>query len=273
MTYMQKKQRGFTIIEMVIVIVVGGIIASVIAQFITRPMEGYIAQGRRAELVDIAETALGHISREVRLALPNSIRIACANQCVEIIKTLDGGRYRSKPPGDALKFTGTDSSFDTLGPLPAADAILNKIMVIYNTGQAGANAYYGDNTATITARALAADGVSDNITYSSTLPGNLFPFESVQHRFYVVETPISFICNPGANGTIYRYDNYTINPAQPVASPGGNSGLLASKVTSCSFEYIAGNPSRSGLLIARITISDSGESVTLLEQVHVVNQP
>ena len=72
--------------------------------------------GLRASLVDAADLALQRMSREVRLALPNSVRIrsgtstgleTCAagggTVCaVEILRTADGGQYRSD-------FDGTDN--------------------------------------------------------------------------------------------------------------------------------------------------------------------
>ncbi|MDH5436272.1 MAG: type II secretion system GspH family protein [Gammaproteobacteria bacterium] len=285
--YKTGSQRGFTIIEMVITIVVGGIIASVIAQFITRPMEGYIALSRRAELVDIAETALSSITRDVRQALPNSVRISCAGQCIEFLLTIDGGRYRAKPPGDHLKFSGGDSSFDTLGPLLQRTNIINNIVStpancftstrycisVFNTGLLNANAYQKDNIVSITALTTAGDGISNNITFdnSTLLPNNNFPFESPQQRFYIVSTPVSYIC---ASGVITRYHNYSVLIDQPESAPAGaSSGMLANKVSSCQFEYTAGTTTRSGLVIAGITISDSGESITLLEQAHIFNQP
>ena len=286
MNYKTTSQAGFTIIEMVITIIIGGIIASVIAQFITRPMEGYIALSRRAELVDIAETALSSITRDIRQALPNSIRIACSGQCIEFLMTVDGGRYRAKPPGDHLKFSGGESSFDTLGPLVQRANIINNIastpancftttrycISVFNTGLTGADAYNSDNIVSTTALITASDGISDNITFdNSTLPGNNFPFESPQQRFYVVSTPVSYICSAGV---ITRYHNYSVLAVQPTsAPPGANSGILANKVATCTFEYTAGTTTRSGLVIAGITISDTGESITLLEQTHIVNQP
>ena len=282
------QQSGFTIIEMVIVIVVGGIIASIIAQFITRPMEGYVAQGRRSELVDIAETALNHITRDVRQALPNSVRIACGGQCLEILHTLDGGRYRLKPPGNQLKFTGSDTLFDSLGPLNSRALIINNIastgnscfntsphrwcVSIFNTGNATANSYNRDNMVTLTSLVTASDGISDLIGFDNTefSTGNTFPYESPNQRFYVVDTPISFICS---GGEINRYHDYAITAAQPVASPGGKAGLLANNVTACNFSYQSNTATRSGLLTASITVSDSGESITLLQQAHIVNQP
>ena len=58
---------GFTLIELVIAIVLSGIVAIMAASFLTQPMEGYAALGRRAELVDMAEMALRRMQREEEL--------------------------------------------------------------------------------------------------------------------------------------------------------------------------------------------------------------
>ena len=284
----KKNYNGFTLIEMIITIVIGGIIAGMIAQFITRPIEGYIAQSRRAELVDIAETALNHITRDVRQALPNSIRIACSNQCLEILHTIDGGRYRAKPPGNKLKFIGFDNLFDSLGPLSNRTLIINNIastvntcfsanphrwcVSVFNTGKPTADAYNADNMVTITSLATATDGISDLIGFDNTefSSGNNFPYSSPNQRFYVVDTPVSYICTSGA---ITRYHDYTITALQPTITPGTTKGILANKVTNCSFKYQSDTATRGGLLTTSITVTDLGESITLLQQVHIVNQP
>ena len=55
---MKSLQKGFTLIELIVVIVLVGILASIGGIFISRPIEGYVALSRRAELVDSADTAL-----------------------------------------------------------------------------------------------------------------------------------------------------------------------------------------------------------------------
>ena len=69
-------QRGVTLIELVITIVVGSIVVAFMAMFIVTPMLSYSAQTRRAELVDEAESALRFMGRDLRSALPNSVRTA-----------------------------------------------------------------------------------------------------------------------------------------------------------------------------------------------------
>lgn len=285
---------GFTIVELVIVIVLIGIVAAAVSQLVQRPMESYLAQSRRAELVDIADTALKQMSRELRLAAPNSIRTGCGGLCIEFLRTMDGGAYRGRSPGDPLVFVAAvaDNQFDVMGQLSqianittgvANDCLQSQAdcLLIYNTGQLGANAYSGDNIATVTAALdnTAADGSDqlqfDNANFSSGLTA--FPNPSPMQRFQIVDTPVSYICNL-ATGEIRRYQDYAISAAQPTnpaVAPlnGANSSLLADRVTACTFSYAPGNLSRSGLATLQISLTDSAETITLIQQAHPVNLP
>jgi MSHA biogenesis protein MshO len=296
-------ERGFSLIEMVIAIILLGILAGVLVFLLSGPMRASIDTERRASLVDLAETALARMTRELRLALPNSIRIANAPGvvAVEMLRTLDGGRYRgapaSGPPpacgpapsGDPLELTCADDRFDVLGQLRrlaqiqvGSDCLATPgtadCLVVFNTGESGANAYAGDNVATITALAddaSALDG-SDQVSIgNANLSGGLpaFPFASPTQRFHVVDTPVSFVCDTGS-GEINRHADYPIALAQ-TTSPGGVEHLLVNRVAACDFRFDPGSATRGGLITLRITLTepDSAESVTLLQQVHVGNQP
>ena len=74
----RKTQRGFTLVEMIVVIVITGIIAGVVAIFLRAPVQGYVDSARRAEMTDIADTALRRIGRDLRTAVPNSVRVPCS---------------------------------------------------------------------------------------------------------------------------------------------------------------------------------------------------
>ena len=90
------RSRGFTLIEMIVVIVLTSIIASAVAVFIKLPVEGYVATARRAEMTDIADTAIRRMGRDLRLALPNSVRVTDGGATIEILLTKTGGRYRTE---------------------------------------------------------------------------------------------------------------------------------------------------------------------------------
>jgi len=53
-----RRQVGFTLIEAIIVIAITGIVAAAVAMFIRLPVQGYVDSAARAELTDIADTAL-----------------------------------------------------------------------------------------------------------------------------------------------------------------------------------------------------------------------
>lgn len=286
--------QGFSLIELVMVIVLIGALASVSSVFIAGPVSGFIDSNRRAALVDIAETALQRMTREIHYALPNSIRASNNGTqfAVEYLNTLTGGRYRALQatggPSNKLNFNVNSDSFDILGGLPSfalvdtaggtgrAACLNNTVdcLVIYNTGTTATdfNAYNGDNIAAITAVSNAS------MTFdNSDIPGWRFPAMSPNNRFFVVNGPVSFVCD-SSTGELLMYQGYNITAGQPLtaASFGVAGAVLADKVSDCSantFLYNAGAGVRYGLVVIRLTISADGESVSLLQQAHVLNAP
>lgn len=270
------RRGGFTLIEMIAVIVITGILAGVLANFLSEPVRGYLQLASRATLVDQADLAMRRMAQEVQRALPNSVRVACGGQCLELLSTVDGGMYRaqlsgSNPADDILDFANPlgDSGFDVLGGLrnaPAAGAFV----VVYNLNADAAatttdNAYKGDNRATV-----AAGSTATNIQL--TAPAT-FPRASPSQRFFLVSTPVSYLCSPvaGGGGTLRRNANYAIALAQPVNVAQGV--LMSDRVAACAFTYNPGTATRGALLTLSLTLIDGAEQITLLHQVHVFNAP
>jgi MSHA biogenesis protein MshO len=264
---------------MIMVIVITGIIGGMVAVFLNAPIRQYMDVARRAEMTDIADTALRRINRDLRLALPNSVRVTgtcdgTATCFIEFLPTTGGGRYRAGTggTGDELDFAAADASFEVLGAMPVVAA--DDRIVVYNLGIPGADAYAGDNIAT-----AAAPGAS----VVNLAPAFPFPFDSPGRRFHVVTTPVTYACAPaagGVGGTLTRWQGYAIQAGQPAALPaGGTAALLATNVSSCLFVY-DGNvvAQRSGLVTMNLSITEAdtngvNETVTLYSAAHVSNQP
>lgn len=270
--------QGFTLVEAIMVIVITGIIAGIIALFIRAPVQGYFDSARRAELTDIADTAARRMARDIRTALPNSIRTASSagTTYLEFYPTIAGGRYRREQDctggctGNILDFSQTDADgFDVLGtfttPLAGAEQI-----VIFNNGTADSDAYSGTN------RRAIAGYVAPTMTLGA--PAIRFPYESPGNRFHVVTTPVTYSCNPGlaagnGTGSLLRYQGYAPAAAQPTP-PGGTPNLLASNVSACSFAYNAGGAAgRIALVAIQLGITQENETVTIYHEVHVDNVP
>jgi MSHA biogenesis protein MshO len=48
---------------------------------------------------------------------------------------------------------------------------------------------------------------------------------------------------------------------------------MADHVSACSFIYHPGTPQHSGMVTLGLTLTDAGETITLMHQVHVENAP
>jgi MSHA biogenesis protein MshO len=280
--------RGFTLIEMIMVIVITGIIAGMVAVFIARPIEGYVDTVRRAGLTDVADLALKRMGLDVRTAIPNSVRLASnssssvtscsapatATNCfLELIPARTGGRYCADTDTgcNALQFGGSDAAFDVLGT--TTDAAIGEFLVVYNTGQAGLNAYAGDNLRTV------ATGTS---TTAITFTGGGLTYASPSNRFQIVPStgPVTFACagvggSSNGTGSLKRYTGYNTGASFIATQPDSftiTGALLADYVSDCRMTYDAVS-ARNGIVTLRLTITREGESVTLLHQIHVDNMP
>jgi MSHA biogenesis protein MshO len=259
------KNSGFTLVELILVITIVGVLASVSFLFIYKPIEGFRDAERRGQLVDVAETVLSRLQRDVRRALPNSIRIASGGAALEFVSTTDGGRYRAVGPGDALDLTVADNGFDVLGSLREAP-VVGRGLAVYNLAASGTtgNVYFGDNRAVI--------GNSSSVDHVVLSPSFLFPLGSPYQRFFVLDGPVSYIFDSGAE-TLNRYQNYAYNVAQPTGFPAGSGDIMVENVQSCQFSYAPGTSQRVGLLTVALVLAKGGEQVRLLHQVHVSNAP
>ncbi len=271
-----RRHRGFTLAEAIVVIVIVGIIAAAVAVFVRAPVQGYLDTASRARLADAADTALRRVVRDLRAALPNSVRTmapcGAATACLEFIPVGTGGRYRAEKnvaADDPLDFTTNDGSFDVLGPQVTIPA--GSWLVVYNLGISGADAYEGGANPTATTqnrRTATAAASTSNVSFN---PVRL-PFDSPAKRFHITAQPVTYVCDLGGGQLSRRWD-YGFNAAQ--ANPvGGSSALLADQVTGCSFNYTAqAVAARAGTVLISLQLTSNGETVSLAVQAHVSNVP
>jgi MSHA biogenesis protein MshO len=278
-------QRGFTLVELVITIVVGGIVVAFMALFIMIPMRAYTAQTRRAQLVDDADSALRFMGRDLQGSLPNSVRIATAGSvtALELMATVDAARYNDNGPvanpALVLDFTAADTAFATTVPftqLTLPWSSTSSFLVIYNVGVPGANAYQGANVITPAGTITVAAGATANQNLV-TFPSFQFAYGSPNKRVYLVSGPVSYLCDTGA-GTLTRYSGYSISSTQATSAAalttaGATAALVAADVGGCAFTYTSGTAYRNALVTLTLQLTQSGESVQLLYEVQTANSP
>lgn len=295
---MKPESTGFTLIELVVVIVIIGFIASTFVIFFKPAIDSYLAVGRRAGLTDMTDTAMRRMTRDIRMAVPNSIRLA-TSRCAEMIPTSAGGRYRAAPdtvwdganPGNLSKpmdTSSTVSEFDVMTALTTP--VANGDWVVIDN-QNTDDVYAGDNRAEI---------LSVDVPPAASPPLGMhriklkaakqFPSGYDGGRFNIVpnaQNAVFYVCDsPGKDaggdgtGKLYRFANYgfiaagsSICPTPATMSVAAT--VLASKVESCSFIYDPnhGATQQSGFIEVQIKVTEHDESVSLIYGAHVDNVP
>ncbi|WP_222911386.1 PilW family protein [Pseudomonas sp. DNDY-54] len=284
--------RGFTLVELVMVIALSGIVLVMITTVLQRPLESFFAQSRRSELVEQAAVALNRMARDIRLAVPNSVRQSDAHT-LETLNILQAGRYVSnRTGGGGLRFSTEPSGCETTNGRCDGFQVLDsdlqvegaRWLVVNNIGAVsghaptpGGNVWAYANPGVITPTDTTFSATSsDNETHISlSLPGGDFTFAyaSPQRRFYLADQVVGYRCTPASEGgQLLRYTTKTLSASVPSVAPVG-SVPVASHVTACSFAYQPGNPQRPGLVTLSLTLARDGESITLQQQVQVDNAP
>lgn len=225
-TFTGPSQRGFTIIEMVISIVITGIIAVGTVSYIGRTVEGVAATAARNQLASSGRTAIDRLALELHNALPNSIRVkditGGGGECIEFVPVLGGTTYINPVfNGSAVpNFTVIDFIEGATVTIPADPN--GMFAVIYPRNRAR---LYKDGALTPTRSTLHSISSIVNIGASALTTINISPNgryrrRSPAERLFVVSKPVSF-CVVGDK--LYRYSNYGFVENQSVAElPGGS---------------------------------------------------
>jgi MSHA biogenesis protein MshO len=281
-----------TLVELVVAMVVTAIVVAGVAYFLY-PVRQSAEIAMRADLTDIADNALQRIGRDVRLALPNSVRVDGTGSYLEFLAVRTAGRYRAdgvgSPPGsncpddgngtpesDQLSFEVSESCFKTIGKLPSSIVAGSDQLVLsnYGPGFSGQDAYTNTPVNRVTVTAVTPETDRDRIEFAATTFQRTL-HDSPGKRFYAVTGPVSYGC---AAGALTRYAGYAIAATQPVPPAGGSSAPIAENVESCTFDYTPNVAPQVGLVTLRLTLAKarsdgSLERVSLYHAAHVSNVP
>ena len=254
---------GFTVIELVIVIVLMSIVSLAGVEVIRQSSEAYASMSNRQALGNSGRLAVERMSRELREALPGSTR--ANSNCLEFIPISVASRYFSVP---------VESGATSMQVVPVSSdlqAVTGRVAV-YPVGD---NAYdLSTNLLSPVASFGAADG--SNVSPLSWTGSHSFPYRSPTSRFFMVEQPVSF-CVDGDN--LFRYSNYGFNVSQPdvaslpTALP--DRALLVDKVSGTVLPFQVTDPglSRNDLVEINLSFSQAGESFLLSHEAQLRNVP
>ena len=206
-------QIGFTLVELVAVIVLLGVIGIGLVNFIAGSAEAYREVTRRNEIAQIGRFAIERVTRELRSALPGSVRVT--GNCIEFVPVHGASIYTELPIN---------------GVSPAADQF--SVINFVPRGTISRAAVYTLDAADVYSAAnhiipiafSSASTVAGETSIDFSTTGQSFAEQSPGRRIYFVDQPVSF-CVDAVSRSLFRHADYGYSATQ--ASPPGNAALLA----------------------------------------------
>jgi len=274
------RQRGFTLIEIVITVLVSSIIAVGIVNYIGDSVEGFASSSNRNKLASSGRTVVDRLALELHNSVPNSIRVTAAqpagDQCLEFIPFVGATSYLDAP------FTGTgDTEFDAVDFNPtllyASPAEVYAVVypintdVLYEFANPGPMALIDE---------IEDTGGADGIVTVHLDAQHRFTRRSPVSRFYVAQTPVSF-CIVGSR--LFRYSNYDVPEDQctpatasclPTSAP--DRALISDNINNSArsaFTLLEPTLRRNAILAMDLNFTSEGDVVSLKHEVLMRNVP
>lgn len=248
---------GFTLIEVISVIVVLSIVAVLGGKFVVESTKTYQSVQNRAALINTANQAIERMSRQLRTSLPYGARITNGNSCIEFFPIASGGNYIGYVP-DLLNGATAASSI-SVSP-HNIDFGTAKFVSI---GAMSVNEVYGASPAS---RASLASRTATQLTLSSP---KAWQRNSLNQRFYLLDAPQAF-CIVANQLRFYDNQDATAGSVDLTSS----YSLLANDVSGTSpFALTAGIENRNVNIKFNITFASHGESLAFDNSVMIRNVP
>ncbi|WP_036187063.1 PilW family protein [Marinimicrobium agarilyticum] len=251
------KESGFSLIELITVVVVLAVLATVGTGFIVSATESYQKTQTRAALVNTARMALERMTRQLRGAMPYSVRVTNSGNCVEFMPVAGGGFYRNPVP-DKANNAPDHASIDTAPhsvDFGSADFI--------SIGAMDSGELYGGAPVSL---AL----VSSRSATSVGFPSRDWQRNSIGRRFFLLNAPQGF-CLFGGQLRFYPNQDRTAAGIDVTSS----YDLLAqgAQPMGAPFTLSSASDSRNVLVRMNIAFAEGDESLDFEQEVLIRNVP
>ena len=270
------KTKGFTLVELVTVIIVLGVVSVGIAGFIRTGVEVYADVLERDQIISDSRFVVERINRELRSSIPNSIRVTDDGniQCLEFV------------PAEWVTFYTTLSvAPDTSLVATVLELAGNKIeyslepgdfAVVYPTTNFDVYHEDSDKRREIVPCTPSLCGTGNTIIGVDRLSiSEAFIDHSPASRLYIARKAVSYCANTGEN-RIYRSENSLLNSDQDLYSTGV---LMAENLANvlangeAPFSVSEATLTRNGLVQIFLTFNRNEEMINFNSEVHIPNVP
>lgn len=215
-TFYHKKMRGFTLIELVMVIAILGLTSFGFISLITSGFTIFSNSNDTEQVLAESRLALERITRELRNALPNSLRLLETSnyQCLEFMPIVTSTRYiylPIAPDNDESTCENPDPVCSVITDGNTTKIAANQWAIVYPFET---SSLYADLSSPSSYRIKKADKVGDEVKLTFT-GDTLFKQESPQKRVFFTDGPVSYCFQKEKeNIVLRRYANYGVGSAQ-----------------------------------------------------------
>lgn len=266
--------RGFTLIELIVVMVVLSILAVIGTGFVVKTTDAYQRTQTRALLVNTARQALERMTRQLRVALPYSVRIINDGQCIEFMPIVAGGNYIdgnttttfADPVPDVANGASPSSQF-SVAPFTAVNTFGTPQHV--TIGALGSAEIY---TSPYVSRANYSPTSTNILIRLATT--KRWQRNSINKRFYLLADPQAF-CLVGSE--LHFYSGIPITAAS--VTTGAGASIIARNVAAANpsspipFSLEMGTENRNTRINIALRFSSGGESIDFTQGVLIRNVP
>lgn len=279
-----RKSVGFTLVEMVMVIIILGILVLGVSSFVILGTRIFVESTSVDQVLSQSRFVVERMTREIRNAVPNSLRVTNTTtyQCMEFMPIQASASYIELPiaPGMASK-TGT-----IMAPSQGIDT--DHRMLVYPLTPEHIFSALDKAIEGRLLRVKEYDDKTNTVTFGSATKELAMRFSeaSPRNRYFMVNNAVSYCFF--VNGNIRRYEGYKLNATQPV--PGGKinakgkmgDGVLMAEdvvitttttTTNWPISYTPGTLSNNAVVQLTPKFEVNGQAFQYQHQVQVVNVP